>query len=135
MDVNEAVEYLKKQDLANMEIGKYVVNDDFYFLIQEYDSKDPEVAKMETHRVYTDIQWVLSGREIIETAPLDDRLVEKIPYNPEKDIEYWENPAHATRIEMHAGDYQIFTPDIAHRPGMRFAGEAERVKKCVGKVK
>ena len=36
MTIEEAVCYLKKQDLAALEVGTYQVNDDFYFMIQEY---------------------------------------------------------------------------------------------------
>ena len=35
MTIEEAVCYLKKQDLAALEVGTYQVNDDFYFMIQE----------------------------------------------------------------------------------------------------
>ena len=39
MTIEEAVCYLKKQDLAALEVGTYQVNDDFYFMIQEYETK------------------------------------------------------------------------------------------------
>ena len=38
MTLEEAVAYLKEQDLAAMEVGTYEVDGDFYFMIQEYET-------------------------------------------------------------------------------------------------
>ena len=35
MTIEEAVCYLKKQDLAALEVGTYQVNDDFYFIMMK----------------------------------------------------------------------------------------------------
>ena len=51
MTIEEAVCYLKKQDLAALEVGTYQVNDDFYFMIQEYETKPAENCRLETHNV------------------------------------------------------------------------------------
>ena len=56
MTIEEAVCYLKKQDLAALEVGTYQVNDDFYFMIQEYETKPAENCRLETHNRYADIQ-------------------------------------------------------------------------------
>ena len=135
MNVEDAVRYLKEQDLNGMPVGRYKVNDDFYFMIQEYETKEHSLCKTETHRVFTDIQWILEGSEIIEVHPLDDTLKEKVPYDAVKDVAFWENPADAEKLKLGAGDYRIFSPDIAHRPGMRTGDKPEKVRKCVGKVK
>lgn len=68
MTIEEAVCYLKKQDLAALEVGTYQVNDDFYFMIQEYETKPAENCRLETHNCYADIQWIISGEEEIDTV-------------------------------------------------------------------
>ena len=68
MTIEEAVCYLKKQDLAALEVGTYQVNDDFYFMIQEYETKPAENCRLETHNRYADIQWIISGEEEIDTV-------------------------------------------------------------------
>ena len=40
--LDDAVAYLKNLDLAGLEPGKYQVNDDFYYSIQEYETKKIE---------------------------------------------------------------------------------------------
>ncbi len=134
MNIEQAIAYLKEQDLAAMEVGKYFVDDDFYYMIQEYDSKEPGVARLEAHRVYADIQWVISGEEIIETVGLPG-LVEKDAYNPEKDIIFFEKPGNMEKQVLHAGDYMVLKPDLAHAPGQRINGTSIPIKKCVAKVR
>lgn len=40
MTLEEAVAYLKEEDLATMAVGTYEVDGDFYFMIQEYETKE-----------------------------------------------------------------------------------------------
>ena len=56
MTLNEAIEYLQGLDLENIEPGKYIVDDSFYYNIQEYTTKNWEDCKMEAHHNYCDIQ-------------------------------------------------------------------------------
>ena len=84
MTIEEAVCYLKKQDLAALEVGTYQVNDDFYFMIQEYETKPAENCRLETHNCYADIQWIVSGEEEIDTVSrtgleADEEYDEKCP--------------------------------------------------------
>ena len=122
MTIEEAVCYLKKQDLAALEVGTYQVNDDFYFMIQEYETKPAENCRLETHNRYADIQWIISGEEEIDTVSRTGL---------EADEEYDE----MCQSILTTGSYAVLPPSIAHKPQMRAGKEACHVKKCVAKVK
>ena len=131
--VQEAIDYLEQQDLNALAVGKYPVNEDFYFMIQEYEAKAPDVAKLEAHEKWVDIQWVISGKEAIDTTERAG-LTEKIPYNPEKDVTIYEDNRMMMRTVLTAGSYMVLYPENVHKPGLA-VGTPVMVKKCVGKVR
>jgi len=132
--INDAIKYLKALDLASLEVGKYPVNEDFYYSIQEYDSKLIENCKLESHKNYADIQIVISGEEAIDIAPIAD-LELLTEYNPEKDAMFWKTADVMERIELRNGSYAVFMPRTGHKPGIAIDNKPTKVKKCVGKVK
>ncbi|MBD5444518.1 MAG: DUF386 domain-containing protein [Lachnospiraceae bacterium] len=131
--ISEAIEYLLKQDLANMPAGKYPVNDDFYYMVQEYTSRAEADCHLESHQKYVDIQWLISGVEAIDCTSVDGLEVEK-EYNPEKDVTFWKEPAEMMRCVLSGGSYVILLPENAHKPCIA-VGEPAPVKKVVAKVK
>jgi YhcH/YjgK/YiaL family protein len=134
MNVQEAICYLKEQDLATMSVGKYEVDEDFYFMVQEYKTKEPDTCCLETHQRYTDIQWMISGEEAIDTVSVAG-LKEKVTYDADKDVAFWEEPKEMCHTVLTAGAYAVLPPSIAHKPGMRTDRNGCMVKKCVGKVR
>ena len=48
MTLEEAVAYLKEEDLATMAVGTYEVDGDFYFMIQEYETKEATIVQTKT---------------------------------------------------------------------------------------
>jgi len=128
-----AIDYLKKANIAEMEVGKYQVNDFFYFSIQEYETKLFENCKLESHKIYADIQIVISGEEAIDICPVAGLEIDT-EYNAEKDFSLWKTPEVMARSELRNGSFAVYTPDIAHKPGICI-NTPSHVKKCVGKVK
>ena len=59
---SELLEVIEKIEFENTELGKYEVDEDFYYLVQKYESKDPAVARHEAHKKYVDIQYVVEGK-------------------------------------------------------------------------
>ena len=112
MTLEEAVAYLKEQNLAAMEVGTYEVDGDFYFMIQEYETKEPDVCRLETHKNYIDIQWIISGEEAIDTVNVAGLIVEEA-YDADRDVAFWKEPK-----EMCHGIIQWFLRYFAakHRP-------------------
>ena len=134
MTLEEAVAYLKEQDLAAMEVGTYEVDGDFYFMIQEYETKEPDVCRLETHKNYIDIQWIISGEEEIDTVSRTGLEADE-EYDEKRDVAFWKEPEEMCQSILTTGSYAVLPPSIAHKPQMRAGKEACHVKKCVAKVK
>lgn len=125
-------DYLKNTDLLNAEIGKFEIDGKNVFaIISEYDSKKHEDCRLEAHRTYADIQFIIAGREAIGYTPLSNQEI-TAEYLPEKDIIFFSGET--TQLPLEAGMFAIFFPQDIHRPCMQVDGP-EKVKKVVIKVK
>lgn len=131
--INEAVAIIQSLNYEEMELGKKVINDDLYLLIQKYESKDPAVARHEAHKNYVDIQYVVEGKEAIEIAPVSAMEVDE-PYSEERDVVFFKQPAQAATFVLTDGGYAVLYPEDSHKPGIA-VGEPTTVKKIVGKVR
>ena len=130
----KAFEFIKKAEAEKLPIGKYEIEGkELYAMVQEYTSKAPEDAKNEGHRNYIDIQYVCSGEEVIEVIDIT-KAIPKQNYNPEKDVEHYENAPKAVRCIMGGEDYTILFPHDIHRPGLTFE-KAVPVRTVVVKVR
>lgn len=131
--IAEAVEIIKNVNFDEMELGKHVINDDFYMLLQTYETKKPETARHEAHKKYVDVQYIVEGMEQIDIAPASEMEVED-EYNEEKDIVFFKEPAQATTFVLTTGSYAVLYPEDSHKPGV-CVGKQAQVKKIVGKVR
>ncbi len=87
-------------------------------IVQRYQSAPALEKKWETHRVHGDIQYLVSGRELIGYEQRESLIV-KTPYNTEKDAEFYEPPtSKTTYLVMKEGSFAIFLPQDAHQPGV-----------------
>lgn len=127
-------EFIEKAIAENLPVGKYEIDGkELYASVQEYNSKLPQDGKFEGHQNYIDIQYVVWGVEVIEVADIS-KAVSKAPYNPEKDVEFYEDINLAHKCIIEAGEYGIFFDHDIHKPGLAF-NESAPVKKIVVKVK
>ena len=129
-----AFEFLVKLP-ADQPAGRYNIDGDNCFaLVQSYTSKPLDQAAFEAHQIYTDIQYIQSGKESILWAPVSTLKVVTKPYLPEKDIAFFGNPEAYTTINLLPGSFTIFFPEDGHAPGVEFGGPTT-VRKVVIKVK
>lgn len=131
--IAEAVEIIKNVNFEEKGTGKYIINDDFYMMLQTYESNEPEKCGYESHKNYVDIQYIVEGVERMDIAPISILKV-KEAYDPEKDVAFYHVPEQAASMVLTAGGYVVFYPEDGHRPGM-CVGKPAQVKKIVGKVR
>lgn len=126
-----AFDFLRSANLVALQEGRTELEGDRLFvLMQAYQTKPLEGGKLEAHRKYIDIQFVVSGEEVIGYAPLTTQApVES--FNEEKDIGFYHGDA--SFVKLSAGMFAIFYPEDAHLPG-RYLQVASPVKKIVIKV-
>lgn len=131
---DKAFTFLKESDLSNLELKRYDIDgNNLYAPISEYVSKNEEDARFEAHRKYIDIQYVISGKELIGVAPVSQQRDILEPYNEEKDIMFM-TVGFAEHYPASPDRFFIFFPEDLHRPGLKDR-ENSPVRKAVVKVK
>ena len=129
--VMRGLEILRDTDFSQLEDKRYDVDgDNLFFSLQSYESK-PFNDTPEAHRKYVDIQCLVSGRERMGVAPLED-MVEVAEARPEGDIWLYHGPT--DEILLTGDRFAALWPEDAHAPGIAVDGP-ERCRKCVVKVK
>lgn len=129
----KALSFLKETDLKELEQGRIELEGpDLFVLVNEYTTRNNEDTRLEAHRKFADIQYVIKGKELIGICPLAS-ATETVPYDENKDICFLES--HDEKILRATPErYFIFFPGDAHRPSIK-DGENEIVKKAVVKVR
>jgi len=126
----QAFEFIQKNDLATMALGKTLIDGDKLSIsVMENEGKAPEAAKMESHVKYIDIQVVISGVETMGWTAIEHCTDSLEPYHAEKDLQFFSNKP-STYITVNPGEFAIFFPEDGHAPGI---GNGP-IKKAVFKV-
>lgn len=127
-----AFAFLRRADLETLSEGWIDLEEGVRASVQHYATMPADTLDFETHERFFDIQYLVEGIELVGFVDRN-RLDVKVPYNPESDITFYEDTAHAGAALLHAGDYVLLTPEDAHKPRVA-AGEGIPVKKIVMKV-
>jgi YhcH/YjgK/YiaL family protein len=129
----KSFDFLKKTDFTKLELGKHVLEgDDLFLIYMEYESKEPSECKMENHKKYIDIQYMLTGEELIGISTFHDQVA-TVPYDEKTDVAFYKNE-YTTLLKLEQGHFAIFFPQDLHMPCMRTT-TAVQVKKAVFKIK
>jgi len=130
----KAFTFLKINDLENMNTGRYELDGNNLFAnISEYTTHEEEKIMYEAHRIYADIQYLVSGEEKIGVVPLGNTK-EVVPYDSTKEASFATAEKDNYRIAS-PEKFFIFFPDDAHRPGVNPGDDSVRVTKVVVKVR
>jgi YhcH/YjgK/YiaL family protein len=127
-------EFLERADLAALPMGKHEIHgDSVYALAMKSPSRAPETGQFESHREYIDIQYLVSGEEIIGVAPVATLQV-VTPYDAAKDIIFYAVPKTYRELEIRPGHFAVFFPPEGHLPMCHSHGPHE-LHKVVVKVR
>ena len=133
--IQKALDFLQRAVNEDLPDGRVTIDGSaVYALVQSYESRaENDNPTFEAHRRYVDIQYIVSGSEVLGWAPLDELSV-TVPYDGEKDALLGTVPPEAaTLIRFAAGQAIVLYPTDAHAPGLA-AGEPGPVKKTVVKI-
>jgi len=133
--MKKALSFLRRQDLRSLADGKVEIEEDRIFaIVQRYETIAIHVPKFEYHRKYIDIQYIVSGEEIIGWTQAE-RMTIVEQYNVDKDICFGEAPAGKwTPVLLQAGQLAVLWPEDSHAPKIS-PGVPAPVMKIVMKVK
>jgi biofilm protein TabA len=132
--LRKALTFLHQPEIHNLEDGKIEIDGDTAFaIVQRYETMTTGTPKFEYHLKYLDIQFIVSGEEVIGWAPAEKLAIIE-PYDATKDVCFgrvvegtW------TPLRLQAGQLAVFWPEDGHVPKMA-AGTPATVMKIVVKV-
>lgn len=133
-DFKSAFDFIKKATNENLPLGRYELENGNYAFIQEYVTKDEADCIFEGHRSYIDIQYIISGVEVIKVADIS-KTVFQDEYNEQKDVQFFADCQRAATTVIEEDEYGIFFPYDIHKPAMSLNGNKAPIKKIVVKVK
>lgn len=128
--LSKGLQLLRETDFSALEPGRYEVDgSELYFMIQSYQSKEKNDTP-EAHKKYIDIQYLISGEELVGVGSLSE-MTEEVTANPDSDFWLYHGPL--SNIKLGAGWFAVFFPQDPHAPGIAVDQPAP-VKKVVVKV-
>ena len=126
-----AFAFLRRPDLATLATGRTAIDGDALFaLVQEYETKPVSDGRLEAHKKYIDLQFVVAGEEHMGYLPLTATR-NATPFDVENDYTLCDGDASLVRVSQ--GMFAIFYPEDAHLP-CRHIGQPRPVKKIVLKI-
>ncbi|WP_114783247.1 YhcH/YjgK/YiaL family protein [Botryobacter ruber] len=126
----KAFQFLHDNELDAMDVGKYELQGmDLFAIISEGTGVPQEEAKMESHRRYIDIQYIVSGTDHMGWEDIEKCSDPSEPYTEERDVMFYADKA-TSWFNVEAGYFTIFFPNDVHAP---MASETE-VRKVVLKI-
>lgn len=130
---DEIISFAKKME-EGIEAGRYELRgSDLFALVQRYESKEKANCRMESHKLYADLQYVYSGREIIYYDTVDELTVSE-DLTPAKDNIFYAAKPDKCGIMLTSGMFGYYAPQDGHMPGIRVDGP-EAVEKIVFKIR
>ena len=132
--IAKALTFLKNTNFIAQQDGKYhIEGNDLFYIVQRYQTKPLTEGKFEAHKKYIDIQYIVSGKELIGYTLLNNlEIIE--PYNEQTDCAFYKAPEKITTLLLNPGNFAIFFPHDAHLPCRQLNTPAD-VLKVVVKVK
>ena len=130
--IKRSFDYIKQTDLKKLQPGRYdIEGDNIFALISDYQTKLESEGKLEAHKKYIDVQYVIEGEELMGYAPLGNQQTLEA-YKEENDIIFYKGEK--VFIKVTEGMFAIFAPEDVHMPSIQ-SEKKSLVKKLVIKVK
>lgn len=129
-DFEKAFAFLHETDLPNLPDGRHEIDGDRVFAIAAHDlGRGQAGAKLEFHRRYIDIQYVVGGFDLMGWLDLAECRKPAGSFDEDRDLGFFED-APVTWARIAAGSFAVFFPEDAHAP----LGTSSPVHKVVIKI-
>jgi YhcH/YjgK/YiaL family protein len=104
-----------KANVSCLKEGRYEINKNVYAVIETSHPKALKEQKLEVHKKYVDVQYIVDGYDVISYKSLLDCSQICKDYDEAKDIEFF-NDKPDFNILINEGHFAIFFPSDAHAP-------------------
>jgi YhcH/YjgK/YiaL family protein len=128
-----AFRFLERPDLKVLPVGKHVIDEKAYAMIDKSPSQPPEGVEFEAHRKYIDVHYMISGQVATGYAPIE-KLKLHTPYNEKDEAAMYYVPAAYTKVKLYPGMFAVFFPGGGHMPNCHLDGRHD-LHKVVVKVR
>ncbi|MFD2999432.1 YhcH/YjgK/YiaL family protein [Pontibacter toksunensis] len=126
----QAFRFLQETDLMALSQGQQsIIGRELFAIISEGTGTTEKEAKLEVHRKYIDIQYVISGTDHMGWKSLSFCDQPDVPYTEERDAAFFPDKTN-NWFDVPAGYFTIFYPDDAHAAMIT----EETVRKVVLKI-
>lgn len=112
---SEAFGFLDQPGLQELPDGKYeIAGERVYAIIERTAGRRVSDGRLEGHRKYLDIQFVVSGEESMGWRPRTG-LATAVEYDAERDLEFFDGEPESI-VRVPPGSFAVFLPTDAHLP-------------------
>jgi biofilm protein TabA len=113
---DKAFAFLRQDGLDELPAGRHEIDGDRLFcMISKGPGRSRSEAKLEAHRKYIDIQYIIAGTDEMGFKSIAACKLTETGYDADKDIEFFKDqPDSWTPVP--AGSFVIFFPQDAHAP-------------------
>ena len=127
----KAFAFLEKENLSQLPAGKLEIDgDDLFAIISKLGTSAEEIPKLEAHKKYIDIHFIIAGTELFGWKSLNDCKHVEGEFDFEKDYVLY-NDQDFTNLLLIKNNFVVVYPEDAHSPGIR----SEHLHKVVLKIK
>jgi YhcH/YjgK/YiaL family protein len=129
----QAFEWIRKNASTRPSLGIHpIVGESMFANVMEYETVLRPQARYESHRKYIDLQYTISGGELIEWS-LASTLQADGGYDEAKDLQFYIPSNSRSVMHMLPNHFGIFFPQDAHMPKLHDGAE-KSVYKLVIKI-
>ncbi len=122
----KAFEFLSHTDPGGLSTGRTEIDGDRVFaLVTKGPGRSRREARLEVHARYIDIQYVVSGIDMMGWKPVSACKRPAGPFDTEKDVGFFDDDPEAW-IAVHPGSFAVCFPEDAHLPRVS-AGEIHKI--------
>ena len=132
--VERALDFLKAHDFTTFEGGRYPIEGDLmYANVDIVNTRVYEETKIEGHKDYMDVQFLVDGEEQMEIL-IRQTFPDVVEAYDDKDCYFYDPMQGGTvKIDVRPGDYCIFYPGELHRTLIAL-NEVQEIRKVVVKI-
>jgi YhcH/YjgK/YiaL family protein len=129
------LKFIAEHNCAQLPDGEITIQGRALFVrVMSYVPKPAMENRFEIHHMYADVQYVVSGAEIMQIARIKD-LTPLGDYDDQGDYHFFKASGATSDVIVEAGEFAVFYPHQAHRPSCSYESYRGQVKKLVFKVK
>lgn len=129
--IQRGLQFLRDTDFTGVSAGRHEVNEEMFYFLNEYETKDAADCFWEAHRIHLDLHYILVGTERIGYSAIE-QLEVKDEYSAEKDAVFFTGELKSA-ITAGPGTLVVCYPQDGHMTGIE-AGKREKVRKVVLKI-